>query len=726
MERGRVGAGAVVAGARAAVQFVLQSRPPRKVESRVGPAQNHVKNGPRFFEFQTCSARRLSYPRCLMTFRAFVSSVLRPAVLAAVAWSVPAVQAQLPGQVDASFNPGVFNAPNSELSTGFRFQGADSVPGLSSVFTPGQNNFTTFALAVQPQFDNSDGTLSGYRLIVAGDGSVLGRLFLTETTITRIDASGNPFTQTFAPGVIDPGFNGSPGVTLGFGQPSARIIYALAPQEDGRIIIAGNFGRPNPNPTGTGALKDRRTKILNIGRVQPNGGTASTRDADPTLLTPVDTDPFNININAQGGADGPITALLRRNDVNHQILVGGQFEKFNGANQPRLVQINDDGTLDAAFNRNLGSGPDGQIFSIAEDVDPATGLPNGRVYIVGTFTQVGATKVSKIARLNGDGTLDTTFAAKIDQRPLAVAVQRDGKVLVGGDFRNVNGQGRFNLARLNADGSLDAGFLESAGVRESNPAGLPPTAVYAIKVQPDGRILIGGNFLKLNSEPRLYLGRLLADGTLDTGFVISPAVDLDRPPAQSIANAVQSIVLAPDVFVSDPATGLIPDIVVSTTRPDKKAVPGDKGFYPGSVQRVLNDQTFSAASLGSFFPSLVPVRPAFFNGEIPLGNSNFFLRFSTTGNNFGFYSYAFFPFLYHFDLGFVYFLDANDGARGAYLYDFTSGSFFYTSPSFPFPYLYDFSLNALLYYFPDANNPGRYTSNPRYFYNFATGQVITK
>jgi len=51
--------------------------------------------------------------------------------------------------------------------------------------------------------------------------------------------------------------------------------------------------------------------------------------------------------------------------------------------------------------------------------------------------------------------------------------------------------------------------------------------------------------------------------------------------------------------------------------------------------------------------------------------------------------------------------------------------FFYTSPSFPFPYLYDFSLNTVLYYFPDPNNPGHYTTNPRYFYNFATGQIIT-
>ena len=41
-----------------------------------------------------------------------------------------------------------------------------------------------------------------------------------------------------------------------------------------------------------------------------------------------------------------------------------------------------------------------------------------------------------------------------------------------------------------------------------------------------------------------------------------------------------------------------------------------------------------------------------------------------------------------------------------------------------FPYLYDFSLNAWLYYLPDVSNPGRYSHDPRWFFNFATGQWI--
>jgi photosystem II stability/assembly factor-like uncharacterized protein len=119
------------------------------------------------------------------------------------------------------------------------------------------------------------------------------------------------------------------------------------------------------------------------------------------------------------------------------------------------------------------------------------------------------------------------------------------------------------------------------------------------------------------------------------------------------------------------------------------------------------------------------LHPSFFSGEVALGNGVYYLQF-LNGNVFGYYAYLSDPrFIYHFDMGFEYWFDANDGQSGIYFYDFASNHFFYTSPSFPFPYLYDFSLNAVLYYFPDPNRPGHYTTNPRYFYNFATGQIIT-
>jgi predicted lipoprotein with Yx(FWY)xxD motif len=96
------------------------------------------------------------------------------------------------------------------------------------------------------------------------------------------------------------------------------------------------------------------------------------------------------------------------------------------------------------------------------------------------------------------------------------------------------------------------------------------------------------------------------------------------------------------------------------------------------------------------------------------------------GNPFGYYSYLTDSnYIFHFDAGYEYVVDANDGSGGVYLYDFTSGHWWYTGRSYPFPYVYDFALSAFLYYYPDTNNAGHYTTNSRYFYNFTASAIIS-
>ena len=150
------------------------------------------------------------------------------------------------------------------------------------------------------------------------------------------------------------------------------------------------------------------------------------------------------------------------------------------------------------------------------------------------------------------------------------------------------------------------------------------------------------------------------------------------------------------------------------------------------ITRVSMVQEPNAAA-GSFpamltNPNLTSALAPFFGGEIALGNGWYYLQFAN-GTPFGYYTHLVVmndpAYIYHIDMGFEYFFDAHDNNSGIFFYDFASNHFFYTSPSFPFPYLYDFSLNTVLYYYPDPNRPGHYTTNPRYFYNFATRQIIT-
>ena len=158
---------------------------------------------------------------------------------------------------------------------------------------------------------------------------------------------------------------------------------------------------------------------------------------------------------------------------------------------------------------------------------------------------------------------------------------------------------------------------------------------------------------------------------------------------------------------------------------DRPTVGADGNFYCQATQGGSVGEYGSFVRIDSNLDQTS--HPGFFNGELALGNGVFYLTLGNA-NTFGYYSYLTDPqFIYHFDLGYEYLFDAADGHNGIYFYDFKSSTFFYTSPSFPFPYLYDFSLNTVLYYYPDPNDPSRYNANgTRYFYRFDNGQIITK
>jgi uncharacterized delta-60 repeat protein len=89
----------------------------------------------------------------------------------------------------------------------------------------------------------------------------------------------------------------------------------------------------------------------------------------------------------------------------------------------------------------------------------------------------------------------------------ALTVQADGKILVGGAFTAMGEEMRHRIARLKPDGTIDAAFNPGAD-----------GTVRALAVQADGKILVGGNFDRLGEQPRANIGRLNSDGTLDAAF----------------------------------------------------------------------------------------------------------------------------------------------------------------------------------------------------------------
>ena len=293
-------------------------------------------------------------------------------------------------------------------------------------------------------------------------------------------------------------------------------VKAVAVQDDGRIVIGGEFTSVNG------------TNRNHLARLNADGSLDAAFDP---------------------GAGDKVLSLTVQPDG--KILVGGGFTTLGGTNRSYIGRLNADGSLDTGFN----PGANDWVWSLAL----ATNHPQAEILIGGAFTILGGTNHSYIGRLKSDGTPDSSFSLGADDQVNNLIVQADGRVLLGGFFSMVGGVSRRHVARLNSDGSLDPGFNPGAGNTVWNLALEPyntilmvgdfttvagtnrtriarlylngeldanfnPAAngtVNSLVVQKDGRILVGGNFTSLAGTNASYLGRLNMDGSLDASFNLS-------------------------------------------------------------------------------------------------------------------------------------------------------------------------------------------------------------
>jgi uncharacterized delta-60 repeat protein/uncharacterized repeat protein (TIGR01451 family) len=203
------------------------------------------------------------------------------------------------------------------------------------------------------------------------------------------------------------------------------------------------------------------------------------------------------------GTDGTVYDLALQPD--DRAIVVGQFATYNGVSRNGIARINTDGSIDSSFDPGLGA--DDFITSIAL-------LPNGQMLIGGAFTSFNGSNRTSIARLNSDGSIDPSFnvgVPGISGTIWAIAVQSDGNILIGGEFTSVAGFSRPYIARLNGtNGVLDTSF---------NPtANSPDGVVQAITVMPSGQIVIAGQFTHLGATPLNHLAQLNPNGTADASF----------------------------------------------------------------------------------------------------------------------------------------------------------------------------------------------------------------
>jgi uncharacterized delta-60 repeat protein len=339
--------------------------------------------------------------------------------------------------------------------------------------------------------------------------------------------------------------------TLSGAQGYVSSVNSIAVQPDGKIIVAGEFfaagkyprtgiARLNadgsPDPTFAPVALDgsrffNNRLILSKVELQPDGkllvaGTFAYQGQERGLFR-LNTDgspdtAFNNNpsfaavirvVDFVLQADGKIFLAASKTTsplgVFLRVSQDGSMEaernplpivKLAPAPGGKIVSIATNGEL-VRFNADLSNDPTFQSTSGGMSFMDLAAQPDGKVVVVGSFTTLFGFPIVGVARFNADGTLDNTFGAINPGKPndvvRVVKILPNGKILIGGEFDMVSGTPTKMVAVLNADGTLDTSFISQLPIEAGSDRG-----VNDVTVQPDGKILADRY-------------RLNADGSLD-------------------------------------------------------------------------------------------------------------------------------------------------------------------------------------------------------------------
>ena len=198
-----------------------------------------------------------------------------------------------------------------------------------------------------------------------------------------------------------------------------------------------------------------------------------------------------------------------------KILLSGDFYSASYPSKHAIMRIFPDGSPDDSFQTYFEAGYDSD-WSVN-----MTLLADGKILTQGSFSSYnGDPDIQNLMRLNTNGTWDASFTKIVvkdnHDEITALDVQDDGKILIGGNFHKINGATRNKIARLNADGSLDLSFNPGAGFID---VGVYDFAVLnSILALSDGKIIVAGIYDTYNGTSVQHVIRLNADATLDNTF----------------------------------------------------------------------------------------------------------------------------------------------------------------------------------------------------------------
>lgn len=297
------------------------------------------------------------------------------------------------------------------------------------------------------------------------------------------------------------------------------------------------------------------TQINGFGKTYIPGETFTMGNTNVTLYAKWGgPGMLDVTFNNSGtGTDGDVYAIALYSD--DKIIIAGNFTKYNGITRNKIARLNADGSLDTTFNPGAGIGSDYNLPDEDLMISAVAIQNDGKIIIVGNFTSYNGTSRNKIARLNANGSLDTTFnpgtgADGEEDAISCVAIQSDGKIIAGGYFSAFNGEPVSNIVRLTSTGAVDKYFAADYIPEEGDDSvtySFPDKEVSSIGIQSDGSIVIGGSFNLCGQYSRNKLARFNSDGTFDTSF--------------------------------SSGTGTVAEIYSIVIQPDDKILAGGSGLY---------------------------------------------------------------------------------------------------------------------------------------------------
>lgn len=227
------------------------------------------------------------------------------------------------------------------------------------------------------------------------------------------------------------------------------------------------------------------------------------------------------------GINNQAWRMVRQSD-GKIIIIGQSFTRAGTQTVGRIARLNADGTWDTQFNSNVSTGADSQILAVAVQ-------PDGKIIVGGQFSSFNGVSRSRLARLNSDGTLDISAGnLSLNSDVSSIAVRSsDGKIFVGGQFTSISGQSYNRLAAINSDWTLDTTYNTNLGTGYNDN-------VTHLNVLSDGKLVVGGQFTTQNGVTANRISMRNTDGTVDSTFATNVGTAWNaKVTAQFVTNSDQ-------------------------------------------------------------------------------------------------------------------------------------------------------------------------------------------